>query len=60
MDSLFIDAYGDRLRKPTVANIYQPPKNNSNSQIQAFCDEIRPITTDVIRANTDFLLAISI
>ena len=53
-DGLFIDVFGDHLRKPvTIAYIYRPPKNNTNSQIQAFCDEIAPIITEIIKANTD-------
>ena len=36
-EGLFIDVFGDHLRKPvTIANIYQPPKNNTKAQIQAF------------------------
>ena len=53
-DGLFIDVFGDHLRKPvTIANIYRPPKNNTNAQIQAFCDKITPIKTQISKANTD-------
>ena len=60
-DGLFIDVFGDHLRKPvTIANIYRLPKNNTNSQIQAFCDTIAPIITEISKANTEsFLSAIS-
>ena len=54
-EGLFIDVFGDHLRKPvTIANIYQPPKNNTNAQIQAFCDEITPIKAE-INFNINFL-----
>ena len=53
-DGLFIDVSGDHLRKPVaIANIYRPPKNNTNSQIKAFCDEMAPVITKISKANTD-------
>ena len=39
-----------------IPYIYRPPKNNTNSQIQAFCDEIVPVITEMSKANTESIL----
>ena len=46
-EGLFIDIYGDNLRKHiTLGNIYRPPKCNNNDQvISTFINELAPVIT---------------
>ena len=42
-ESLFIDVSGQNLRRPIImGNIYKPPHNNNNANIEKFIERFRP------------------
>ena len=58
-EGLFIDVFSDKLlKKITLGNIYRPPKrNNSNSEVNKFIEEISPIIDCLSRENSQLCLS---
>ena len=51
-EGLFIDVSGQNLRWPiTIGNIYKPPHNNNNANIERFIEEISPIINKLQNEN---------
>ena len=56
-EGIFIDITSERMKKKlTLGNIYRPPKfNNSNTTIDTFLEEIRPILLTLSKSNCDVI-----
>ena len=51
-EGLFIDVSGQNLRRPiTIGNIYKPPHNNNNANIERFIEDISPIINTLQKEN---------
>ena len=51
-EGLFIDVSGQNLRRPiTIGNIYKPPHNNNNANIERFIQEISPLINTLQKEN---------
>ena len=51
-EGLFIDVSGQNLHRPiTIGNIYKPPHNNNNANIERFIQEISPLINTLQKEN---------
>ena len=58
-EGLFLDVYHDNMKNKTViGNIYRPPRrNNCNSEIELFLDEIRPVIQKLNKEKSSIFLS---